>query len=286
MGCLRLRYEKEYISPLKVVYRENLCVNEKRGWNSNSIDPMEQYHSPYLAMDNLWHLSVDPDGGQAGITPELAYKLGQVDWKNAWDIGLNAGYFGKNLGEVVVWAADVRNLNAFGDGLVKGGKNILDGALNTVTTPRGAVGALFPALEKLVWQKDNMAEMEAFSDRIKNADEQDYYKMAGEFTTQIAASLVFKKAVGMAASGNIPIPKIHKGPGGKINGITISKGGYGAKPRFDVHPLNNPSKKSNSFPDWVKGKTLPHYHRGKGNNLHRHRPWENGWNDKSFFDRF
>jgi hypothetical protein len=63
MGCLRLTYEKEYISPLKVVYRDNLCIKGKRGWNSHSIDPYEQYHSPYKAMDNAWHMSTDPDGG-------------------------------------------------------------------------------------------------------------------------------------------------------------------------------------------------------------------------------
>lgn len=40
------------------------------------------------------------------------------------------------------------------------------------------------------------------------------------------------------------------------------------------------------MPKWTKGRTLPHYHRGAKNNLHRHRPWEKGWNDKSFFDRF
>jgi RHS repeat-associated protein len=75
--------------------------------------------------------------------------------------------------------------------------------------------------------------------------------------------------------------------GGRINGFTISKGeGYGAKPRFDVHPLLGASKRSNSLPAWIEGKTFPHYHRGKGGNLRRHRPWENGWNDKSFWDRF
>jgi hypothetical protein len=63
MGCLRLTYEKKTLSPLKVVYRENLCINEKREWNSNSIDPYEQYHSPYLSMGNQWHMSVDKNGG-------------------------------------------------------------------------------------------------------------------------------------------------------------------------------------------------------------------------------
>ncbi|SFD47488.1 hypothetical protein [Flavobacterium phragmitis] len=81
--------------------------------------------------------------------------------------------------------------------------------------------------------------------------------------------------------------KFLRASGGRINGFSISKGsGYGSKARFDVHKLVNPSKRSNSFSEWVKGKVLPHYHRGAGNNLHRHRPWEKGWNDKSFWDRF
>jgi len=81
--------------------------------------------------------------------------------------------------------------------------------------------------------------------------------------------------------------KFLRASGGKINGFSISRGaGYGAKGRFDFHKLVNASKKSNTFPQWVKGKTLPHYHRGAGNNLHRHRPWEKGWNDKSFWDLF
>ena len=84
----------------------------------------------------------------------------------------------------------------------------------------------------------------------------------------------------------LPSAKFLKSRGGKVNGITISKGGYGAKPRFEIHPLGRASKASNSMPSWTQGKTLPHYHRGAGNNLHRHRPWEKGWNDSSFWDRF
>lgn|GEM_PF-4377475 len=81
--------------------------------------------------------------------------------------------------------------------------------------------------------------------------------------------------------------KFLRASGGKINGFSISRGsGYGSKSRFDFHKLVNPSKKSNSFPEWLKGKRLPHYHRGAGNNLHRHRPWEKGWNDSSFWDKF
>ncbi|WP_218160730.1 hypothetical protein, partial [Arsenicibacter rosenii] len=84
-----------------------------------------------------------------------------------------------------------------------------------------------------------------------------------------------------------PFIRILKGPGGKINGFTIgTQKSYGAQPRFDVHPLHHPSKRSNSMPNWAKERTLPHYHRGSGTNLHRHRPWERGWSDKSFWNRF
>lgn len=66
---------------------------------------------------------------------------------------------------------------------------------------------------------------------------------------------------------------------GKINGFIISKGpGYGAKPRFEFHKLSNTyNTKQNSkmtIPKWLDGKKLPHWHRGKGDNLKYHRPWE------------
>lgn len=71
----------------------------------------------------------------------------------------------------------------------------------------------------------------------------------------------------------------------KINGASISVGdGYGAKPRLDLHPLNHPSKKMNTLtlPESIKNSNLPipHYHRGKGNNLRIHRPWELDKNGK------
>ena len=99
----------------------------------------------------------------------------------------------------------------------------------------------------------------------------------------LETAITFLAPYGLKYMPNI---KVLKSSGGNVNGFTVSRGGYGAKPRFDVHPLGNASKKSNSMPKWTKGKTLPHYHRGKGSNLHRHRPWEKGWNDKSFKDRF
>jgi hypothetical protein len=69
--------------------------------------------------------------------------------------------------------------------------------------------------------------------------------------------------------------------GGVKNGWTFSRGeGYGARPRLDFHKLGNPSKASNemTIPLFLKDKKLLHYHRGKGNNLQRHRP--------RYWDRF
>jgi hypothetical protein len=93
---------------------------------------------------------------------------------------------------------------------------------------------------------------------------------------------------------NLPRIKLLRGSGGKVNGFTISKGkNYGAVERFDVHPLKHASKKSNTMtiPKFLQrpdgsSVPLPHYHKGKGMNLHRHRPWEKGHADKSFWDRW
>ncbi|NHN27423.1 hypothetical protein FIA58_017220 [Flavobacterium jejuense] len=101
-----------------------------------------------------------------------------------------------------------------------------------------------------------------------------YSLLAGDQAYRLFAGLKFKW---LRASG------------GEINGFTLSKGtGYGAKPRFDFHELGHPSKASNSMsiPNFLRNKKLFHYHRGRGNNLRRHRPWEKGWNDGSFWDRF
>lgn len=95
------------------------------------------------------------------------------------------------------------------------------------------------------------------------------------------------ESTGSRILSNVPKFKYLRAKGGDINGFSVSKrSGYGAQPRLDYHKLVNPSKKSNSFPNWVKNKRLFHYHRGRGNNLHRHRPWEKGWDDKWFGDRF
>lgn len=79
----------------------------------------------------------------------------------------------------------------------------------------------------------------------------------------------------------LPTIKLLRGRGGNINGITISRGsGYGSKPRFDIHPLKKSMKSRKeskmTIPDVMDGWYLPHYHRGKGNNLKYHRPWEVG----------
>lgn len=109
-------------------------------------------------------------------------------------------------------------------------------------------------------------------------------------STAIEVGIQYLFSVGFVKEGlkfiKLPSIKPLRGSNGNINGFSISRGGYGAKSRIDYHRLSNPSKKSNSFPSFIKDKKLLHYHRGKGNNLHRHRPWEKGWNDSNFFDRF
>ena len=79
--------------------------------------------------------------------------------------------------------------------------------------------------------------------------------------------------------------------GGRVNGISITKGsGYGAKPRFDIHPLKYASTKSKvlQLPKVLKnGKNpVPHYHRRGPGGLRRHRPWEWSPGDKSWWSRF
>ena len=119
---------------------------------------------------------------------------------------------------------------------------------------------------------------------IPNFGANDYAYGAG-FATEKAVELLLLKRIqskGITA-------KWLRASGGKIDGFTISKGsGYGAKSRFDFHKLGRASKASNrmTIPKFLRNKRLLHYHRGRGNNLRRHRPWEKGWNDKSFWDRF
>lgn len=79
--------------------------------------------------------------------------------------------------------------------------------------------------------------------------------------------------------------------GGKINGISIGLGkGYGAKGRFDMHPIPYPNAKSGSIslPKSVRENLpVPHYHRrGPGGGLRRHRPWETRPSDGKGLDKF
>lgn len=69
--------------------------------------------------------------------------------------------------------------------------------------------------------------------------------------------------------------------GGKINGFSIgTRAGYGSQPRLDFHKLSTTMKSRATsrltIPKFLDGKKLFHYHRGKGNNLKYHRPWEVG----------
>jgi len=73
---------------------------------------------------------------------------------------------------------------------------------------------------------------------------------------------------------------------GQTTGFSIGeRSGYGAQQRIDYHRLDRTKKKTHYISPG-RNKKLLHYHRGHGNNLHRHRPWEKSTNDKSFWDRF
>ncbi|HEY1056625.1 MAG TPA: RHS repeat-associated core domain-containing protein, partial [Emticicia sp.] len=80
--------------------------------------------------------------------------------------------------------------------------------------------------------------------------------------------------VALAYVGNIkasPFIKVVKARGGKIDGFTIgTRKGYGAQPRFDFHTISTKKMQGK----WANGKRLPHWHAGRGNKLHKHRPWE------------
>ena len=99
------------------------------------------------------------------------------------------------------------------------------------------------------------------------------------------AGLVGNAVRGTGMVGNfaksVPQFKWLRASGGRINGFTISKGsGYGARPRFDFHKLSNTyntrATSRMTIPKWLDGRKLPHWHRGKGNNIKYHRPWEIG----------
>ena len=100
---------------------------------------------------------------------------------------------------------------------------------------------------------------------------------------KLAEIYVFEKAV------TLKIRPMKARGTGKINGFSMNwEPTYGSKPRLDYHRIQGASKKSNSMPGFIQknGMKLPHYHRGRGNNLHRHRPWEISPRDNSFWDRF
>jgi RHS repeat-associated protein len=113
------------------------------------------------------------------------------------------------------------------------------------------------------------------------------YNFANSYVNPVLLSITPIPLYSSAFSRFLPFVKPMRVSGGKLDGFTISLGrGYGARRRIDFHTLRNASKKTSRFPSWVSGRRLFHYHRGRGNNLRRHRPWEIGAKDASFWSRF
>jgi RHS repeat-associated protein len=110
--------------------------------------------------------------------------------------------------------------------------------------------------------------------------------MIGQTTFEAAAGYLGERFIPFNNTHGLKV-KALKASGGEINGFSISPGSkYGAQPRFDVHPLNHPSRRSNTLtiPESWKGNVpLPHYHKGKGNGLRVHRPWELDKNGKRIY---
>lgn len=113
-------------------------------------------------------------------------------------------------------------------------------------------------------------------------------KFVGNKLSKVDRSLLFHRTMNQSEY-YIPPLKVYAKPlkyKGKTTGFSISgKPGWGAQKRLDYHRLGKASKASNKISP-VHDKKLLHYHRGKGNDLERHRPWEKGHNDKYFWNRF
>lgn len=152
-----------------------------------------------------------------------------------------------------------------------------------------------------VWGSLKMAT-ESFNRGVAGEGAGHYFHFAGHFLMAFADVLclgIGTGATGLAKSGGllsgIPtgikhpyyhvkilryyVKPLRKSGTGQINGFTISKRpGYGAHPRFDFERIGGPSRETSrlTIPDFLKDKSLPHWHKGKGNNLRYHRPWEVG----------
>lgn len=254
-----------------------------RRWN---VDPVvKEYESPYLCLNGNPILESDPDGDDAkGPDPEDPPKK-KPDSKY-WYIK-NITKFKYNG---TIESRPVENIpNAIGNGVIN--------VINIVPALWNSGVVNLQSLREGTWKKDISGEMKStynnISDVVYNSVNYSFRtplkKQATDFVHTLNDPQTLETAVTFAAPFGlkyVPNIKVLKSSGGQVNGFTVSRGGYGAKPRFDVHPLGNASKKSNTMPKWTNGKTLPHYHIGRGSNLHRHRPWEIGWNDKNFWDRF
>ena len=259
------------------------------------IDALSEKHkaiSPYAYVLNNPIILIDPLGldtlkavevtaTRLNVDPDwtsFIQELGQDGYQN-----FVQNYYQNKLNAYrTPFAASVYGLNSDGEVMIP--DNIL--AREWEETEEEALPAL-----AAIWAMDQTGEdpssVSYLFNPIAQASFLSKYVMTG-ISPEEASKLVKGLGVQLAVAwvGQLSIPnsaglsvKELRGSGGGVNGFTVSNGkGWGAKPRVDVHPLKYPSKAGNrlSLPKILKnGKIpIPHYHRGKGNALRLHRPWE------------
>ena len=261
----------------------------------SAVDPMADDYpdlSPYNYCENNPIMLVDPDGNNSGWYEDNGQTVFDPKINSQQDV-YDAGKTGKYYGDMGVEYASDGSVNILmPDGTKQNTVTELDGVEIKGLSGSGAVNR---AMERSMNQGYDPNWLSEFNRCVEGGllvmDAALFATGINLMATEIMLQNTFRTGTQFAnqtSSGNKLFPniKLLKGEGGKINGFSISRGRYGAKPRFDVHRLGRASKPSNSMPKWTNGRRLPHYHRGRGNNLHRHRPWEKGWNDKNFLDRF
>jgi RHS repeat-associated protein len=293
----------EYIAFGEVLFEEHSSsFSSPYLFNGKELDRetnLSYYGARYLDMKTSLWLSVDPLALYNPIFEDEFY----------FDGDHNDGiYNGKNLntyaycyqnpinlidpnGKQVNWQK-VWNRTTGGVQMVGGVVESVLGGVGGIVTAETGVGAvvgyaiLINGIDNTVTGAKQMWTGESESTLLhKGVSEGSKALGASDQTAENIATGADIATIAIGSGNALKNTKVLKSSGGKINGVSKgSKSGYGAQKRFDIHPLKHPSKATNklTIPKIFKDKKIPipHYHKGKGNNLRIHRPWEVDVNGK------